>query len=256
MAYIYQKVVGNETEQCLILGMREALVYPLNLGTWKDIRVGYFYSFTSSGNAYDFPNDLATDETIVGGTSNYKLGGYWGFKDSGTGFPGQTGVFIGIGQPPGDGNNESYFTPSSNGWALAHNGGVTNLTYYSINTSKAPFLTTRNSLALPSSAAMVGTGTYCGFYAQKLVNTVNSAGKTGLFLYDSTQNNIAQPSITGLRAMVLAATYPTLLASGYCTSNFNGVTGNNVDLPQNLFFYMPQLKNRIRFHTIFVEKVS
>lgn len=256
MAYIYQKAVGNEYEQCLILGMREALVYPLNLGTWKDIRVGYYYSFTSSGAS----NDTALDETVVGGKTNYKLGGYWGFKDSGTGFPSQTGVFIGIGQIPNAGQGtfgESYFNPSSNGWALAHNGGSTNLTYFSIDTSNSPFWTTRNSLALPSPATMVGTGTYCGYYSQKLVNTVNANGKTGLMYYDYTENNIAQPyNITGLRAKILGTTYSSSLVSGYCTSNFNGTTGNNVDLPQNLFFYMPQLKNRIRFHAIFVEKIA
>jgi hypothetical protein len=251
MANIFEKIEGVTGEKCLVLGVREALIYPFNVGSWSEIRVGYFYSFTTAESF----NAATSQELVTSTQTNYKQAGYWGIKDSGVEFPTRSGsVFIGIGQSPGGGNGESYYLSSLERLQLANVAGGGNLTLLSIDSSVA-LSGNRGNLPL-SHTRYNGSGNYCDYFSQRFTLTVNGLGKTGIFYSDYSESNIVQPyTIPALRTKILGTTY-TVRQTGYLTSAFNGTTGENVSVPNSLFVYTPYFNNRLRLHSIVVEKIS
>jgi len=250
MAVIYWK---TPTEYCLVLGSREALIYPFNLGDWNEIRISYFLSMTSVSNL----NAAWADEVVYGSLTNYKQAGFWGIKDSGTIFPTQTGsVFIGHGRRSSSTvvNEANIVTESI---VCAQQGG--NYTYASFNSGTTGYMPQANVLPiqLSSTANSVGTTSYGSFFSQKIVRTRDGpGGKTGVYYSQYVEKNIAAPyDATTTRIKALNTTYTQYL-TGYWTTDFTVNGDNNTQFPNSIFIYLPFFYSRLRLHTIVVEKIS
>ncbi len=259
MATIFQKVAG---EQCLILGSREALIYPFDVGSWSEIRVGYYISLTSASD----DNALSTNETSSYAGS-FKNSMYWGLKDSGSALPTQAAVaFVGWGQtstqartsrivnhdPVFDGNpyvmlevgdNVSLFVQSPSrmiSYGTAH-------VHSQANVGDGQFMIT----PVPAN----GTGTavgYAAYYTEQYIKT-NVGGKNTISFGTAASLPAEAHNITNLRNRILASSYTTML-TGWATTDQTSA-GTNLDL-NSLFIYMPFVSNRLRIHAIVIEKVA
>jgi len=93
MAIIYNKQTDSGDKKCLVLGTREGLVYPFDVGDWTELRIGMFLSFVG---------DDGTFNTEVGNRSkqNFSLRDNWFLGLKGTAddkFPTEDGnYFIGL----------------------------------------------------------------------------------------------------------------------------------------------------------------
>ena len=91
MAQIYQKNTLLGTEQSLILGPKESYQAEFNVGTWTDLLVGMYISFTSlSGSGTNSPFVFES----LPYTSSLKNNFFFGIKDISTDFPGSSGTFF------------------------------------------------------------------------------------------------------------------------------------------------------------------
>ena len=266
MAYIYSKpnTYGNIDDNTLVLGVREALIYPFSLGDWSEIRVSYWLSMTNSADL----NGLYVAESTLGARTNYKQGGWWGLKDSGTDFPSQgQSVFMGI----GNGNGPSYADGSTlaDGSLLVQNAGGGNATLFSSGTLSTPDGYNSPTIYLPSTSESISTGNYASFYSQRYRLTKNGPGsRTGVYMYwasdESTYNTPPQDySIANLRVKALNTAWrgqdtspASSLWTGYWTSDFTVNGSTNIAFPNSIFIYLPYFNNRLRIHALLVEKIS
>lgn len=266
MAYIYAKpnTYGAVDDNTLVLGVREALIYPFSLGDWSEIRVSYWLSYTNSTDL----NGLYTAENTAGARTNYKQGGWWGLKDSGTDFPSQgQSVFMGI----GNGNGAAYGDGASisDGSLLPTNAGGGAETLFSSGTLSTSAGYNSPAIYLPSPSESITTGNYASFYSQRYrLTRTGPGGKTGVYMYwsadESSYNTPPQNySIANLRTKALNAIYrgqdtspSSSLWTGYWTSDFTVNGSTSIAFPNSIFIYLPFFNNRLRIHALLVEKIS
>jgi hypothetical protein len=255
MAFIFEKIGSLENEQCLILGVREPLIYPfIDSGTpWRQIIIGYYFSFCGTGSG----NSTCVNESFLGRSTNSELAGFWGIKDSGRYYPYQTGVFAGRAAPTGSLSvgNEVYFIPSSEKMAINHDQGFSDRVMISVNRTGVNSQAL-NGIGINTAANSIATSNYCAYYAQRFIAEPNSDSKYSLYFYDSSTINIPAPyNLTGIRNRALNNTTWTLRQTGMLTSNMTAA-GDFVPLPNCLFVYMPLTQNRMRIHQLLVELVD
>lgn len=254
MAFIFEKSGSLENEQCLVLGVREPLVYPF-IGSgvqWHHIMISYYYSFCGTGSG----NAIPVDETVFGRATNSEKAAFWGIKDSGKYYPFQTGVFVGRGAPTGSISvgNECYYNPGSETFALNHPGGAEDRVMISVGTGRRDSLAPKIDINSP--ANNITLDNYCAYFSQKFIAEPNIDGKYSIKYYEDFSRNIAAPyNLTGIRSRGLNTATWTLRQTGMITSDLTA-EGSFVPLPNTLFIYMPLIQNRIRIHQLLVELVD
>ncbi len=256
MAIIYSKTTATTPEQCLILGVREALVYPFDLGTWTEIRVGLFVSPT---HATGDGNVISVDESVgnPAGTTP-KSNFYIGLKDSGSALPNTFGAnYIGWG------NGYGSAQPGTIGNGLLANHVAGNVYYprhLSNNTTATTVATNFEGIFTTAPHAnIVNTTSYASRNIFRVVMGSTPGGKSTIIwqMMNNLTNHVAGPyTAEVMRQYMLSSTfeggnYPT----GYWTTSLSP-TGDNLTPPNALFIYVPFFNNRIRIHGIVIEKYS
>lgn len=246
MATIFQKISGDN---CVILGPKEALVYPFSMGSWTEIRVGGYFSYTN-----------INDNNLTGIKESFSSSGpptafFWGIKDTGTNLPYSSGsVFFGI-------TNDSVGSPKSvlNNYTLAGQSPYAGTSDNSNNSVAYFTFLSGNSLFRTSSQLNGG-----GFYALRMTEGTFVTGTTGYawfnglrYLYDRNRSIItgaamqsSSPStdisITGLRTLLSQLPNQSTLPA-------SNISGCGIQ-PDALFLYNPLINNQIRIHGLAVEK--
>lgn len=249
MATIFQKALPVSGENCLILNQGEALIYPFSVGSWTELRIGAFFSFTTASS----DNATWSDET-----SNYtasKNGFFWGIKDSGISLPISSGAsFIGLGINTSFAGATHVVTasqyvdgaaPGSNFYQLFSTGTV--VTGQTIGGTR---------LYLASATQQTGTTAFASYNGIKIqITGLGTAGQSvrlsssvdSLYTNDTSEVNLRQK----LSAFAGSATS----TFAYFTSGFVGGSGP-LTLPSSLFLYSPFFNNRVRVHSLVVEKYA
>jgi len=276
MATIFEKLPASG-EKCLILEPREALIYPFDLGNWTQLRMSAAVSFTSTTD----DNSFITSETVS--SSNSPRGSmYWGLYSGGGNLPfSNTSSFVGFGNKTGsslvigNANNnglptyaaltiDSIFRPATieahvlmNGFSSVGNhfsksghglGDVFNLGYFALPSTSPPSVT-------PSYLVISGEQNYCVIQST-LFNVINK-GLPGQSFDLCWSNNGATPytnvSIDVLKQCNANLNFSSRFTGVYYNSNCSS-TGSPVDLPSNIILYFPFTSNRLRVHSILIER--
>lgn len=254
MSIIYQKISGANQEQCLILGPREALVYPFNLGEYQEIRFGIFFSMTAANDS----NTAYTNETV--GTGNPKNKLYIGFKDHSVNFPfTPNSSFIGNGSLPSTNNGAGVANVALSNQAIVtvSSGGSTMANIYSISGENGTqvfsgynlrSIALGSPLRIPTTAQVTSTTNYMSFFGGKLLQTGSQ------FSYFSTYDNLnTYGTGTQLALRTLISRFPN--QDGI--NGINGISGIFSGAQLNsLFIYMPFSGNQVRIHGLVVDKYA
>jgi hypothetical protein len=246
MSLIYQKNAGASQEQCLILGPREALVYPFNFGPYQEIRFGILLSATSNSG----PNSAYTTENVSFSSNRDKL--FIGFKDSSSNFPFETGSsFIGIASAYNNtgagiiqntldsidasirtlGGDANY---SSSAYCLSGFNGNQALSGFNVFTS--------GPIRLPSPGEAVATSNYMTYLGGRL--GISGSSFTFNWTYNTTK--YSSGSQISIRTLTSAFPTPSPTLSGVLTGA----------APDALFIYSPFKLNQLRIHGIVLDKYS
>lgn len=265
MAIIYAKPTTSSPEQCLVLGVREALIYPFDVGDWNEIRIGMYFALCSASSL----TDTWSAEIIYNGATNPRNNCFIGLKDSGTALPQTTGYAYmgwGIGKnhaglarsvyvyPPN--STVGFFQPGRN----PYGGAAAVLSYNGTETYKdAP-----QWLGMTSQTNATGLSTYAALYVMRFLKATTAGGKTvitgQLFFNDNNSSAVAPYTTEGLRTTLLNISNNQfnnvgIGPTGYWTDTLSPA-GNNLPLPNSVFMYLPFFSNRARIHALVVEKIS
>lgn len=249
MATIFQKTAG---EQCLILGVREALIYPFNAGTWNRIRIGWYWSFVNSTD----DNGKASEETQFNTASNNKNSVWIGVKDSGIALPRSAGSFFaGMGHSSSSSRNCS-IEVNSNAFFGCQNGDVYGQFCISQGTLDTSFEQGFVAFTKPTVDQSTGSASYAAYQAIDVVSG-NGANNKPVIVVRQCQFSAVKSSYseTNLRSSILNDTPQNVIGSGYVTTHLSP-TGTPVEYPNSFFIYSPFTTARIRIHGIAIEKIS
>ena len=253
MAAIYQKVTG---EKCVILGQREALIYPFSIPDWTCIRVGYAISFTSTAN----PNGTVTNETLY--FNDPKNGAYVGIKDTGLFIPFQTGCNF-IGFSPHTAIDQAQTTNAWNdgsqyGYARSSNVGQNYPVVMQDRNVGYAGSDIRESMKGTNPTNMVGSTSYgriCGFEVSITGrNTIGQRASVRACAASDANGTLAFAA-NDIRVFLTNFLNPSQAATAYFTTGLS-ITGGPLPIPEAFFFYTPFFNNTVRIHNVYVERVS
>jgi len=241
MATIFQKLPASG-ENCIILEPKESLIYPFEFGNWNEIRITTTFSCTSlSDNNASWVNNDSVSYVSGQNQTNAFL---YGICSSGF-IPERTGTFIGCGP---DGVSRSLIiTNFSNGIFF---GGVN--TYYA-GTIFNNIIRSAGSIGAFSFSTQVETS-----------GVANYAGYSSIGIKISNRGNSNQSyavaergggSITDVSIPKLRQYSSQILESDYLTGVFTS-DGVALPIPDRLFIYCPLQQNRLRVHSIVIEKYA
>lgn len=256
MATIFQK---TSSDNCIILAPRESLVYPFNLGNWSEIRLGGFFSYTSASG--DNGTGISESFSSNGGLTNL----FFGIKDSGASVPFSSGTtFIGMTNNPSTTNKTSLsnlYNPPFGSVAYitsAQSSDGNPIPTVSIVSGSNIVGSANGSAGSPSIAVMhssgvggvTGSSSYAMFNGlQIFYDRTRNAVSGRLFQDNSYANGTSDVSITNLQSKLLSM--PNV-------GNFvaTGVWDFNTPIPNALYLYNPFLSNRIRLHSLLVDRYA
>ena len=251
MATIYSKEILTNNhaaiDKTLILGRREALIYPTPYKTWKTLRVGFFYSFVVDGTqnttvprgpGYDIDPILGVGDRI-----------YIGMKRNNPSFPGENNEpFIGIWESGESSNlykNEVNSLYLGDGYRYTFNYG----TLLENGTFTQGVLNRFAQLRLTRHYA-AEMQDYAGFYGFVLtVLDEGTATQRIKIQHPSTSYEVAtSTSDESLVDYMTTTTYTDVGTYEY------SVSGVPCELPDSIFLYMPFPQVNLRIHNIGVIK--
>lgn len=228
----------NINDRCLILEPKEALVYPLPFNDWTEIRVSASISFTTS----DSNSAVYLEETLPFNNTSQN-GFYWGLKTSGASIPYQSGVY--------------YFGAFTSGIGSATHNTFLRGTTTRFNVGRTDQYTigfsSGNAFNTGLNAGFLNVSQSTGYSNQTLFgqayriynkNTINQ----GISYAHTSSSANSGVSITGLRG-VAASVNPNLNISIP-----TGETIPNLNQLNTLFIYCPLVTDRLRIHSLLVEK--
>jgi len=253
MATIFEKLPASG-DRCLILEPKEAYVQPFDLGDWTRVRFGFMGSYTSLGDS----NANAVNENSSFSVANSLNGFYCGISTQNA-TPFRTGVFLGRCPPP-----------NSTTVALADLFGYFIVGHLVVNTNN-----TSKGLSFNNDVTRVETGIFQndqGFiFPQSATGNDFIAMANGLEIEITNKNTDRQgfsvrafqpslainnnTSINYLKSFL--ANPPTSFSSytGMMTTGFATGTGP-LDIPNQIYINSPFEINRLRIHSILIEKYA
>ena len=279
MATIFEKLPASG-EKCSILDVKEALIYPFDFGDWSEIRASVALSFTSPSS----DNSPITAETGSSSTSpktSMFIGLYSGAGDlpfnSGTSFVGfgnRTGTDVRIVNRAfnagynicaaitmntdyrvGEGTDAQHLMSG-----FSSVGPIFNFTGYGTVAVGNPNTETRyfvvssgNGSATPGFLVTTGDSRYA--IVETMSFKVINKGQPGQSFQLGWSNYGVTPktdvSISALQTYnsQISTSFTGLYYNSNCTS-----TGSQVDLPNKFLLYFPFTTNRVRVHSLLLEK--
>lgn len=246
MAKIYTRTTSTHgNDKLLILDGREALMYPFNVGTWNEARLGMFVSLTSSVS--DDANAVA--ETITTDSPSNMIS--IGIKDSSDTLPRIDGsMFWGLGSA----NTSLTLTSAASNGQNTATGGA-GLAVVSYGTS----VTTSSSGASPlylSNVNSANTSTFSvNFIGVKFVIANRGTSTQSVSVSYSTVNtNYSTITIAQLRSLMNSATFSS--GTTAVSSQAWHDSGTPRAIPDTIFVRLPHSLNRLRIHTLVMERYS
>lgn len=268
MAVIYEKYAPSG-DNCLILGLKEALVYPFDVGDWNQLRVAVAYSLTTPNTPGELNNnnELVTSSDIsVNTDGSAQTCMFFGLTNAfGINNLGNSGYnFVGIGTPPNPGwgvrsasasiqmvstqrtNSLVAFTTIGSGWQHDPTNMNSTTAFSSLN---PPYFT------LPSSL-MTGDETYAGVYSLRFYRNNPNQAFENFQLESYTIYNI--PNTTPEYLQLANSQSSTATHTGLRWNYERNIDGGNpLPTPNNFIFYSPFTSDyRFRIHSILIEKYA
>jgi hypothetical protein len=242
MAKIYQKTIASGTDKCLILDPREALLYPFNIGTWTEARLGFLISVTSA--ASDNSADAQSISSVIMDSAANHFA--FGIKDSSETLPRLAGSqFWGASSII----NGTTLSTSGNPYTGA-NLGVIATNGASVSVPSATMGASNYLLAQGG-----GTTLFCQLLALKMQIT-DLGGATQSVSISGANPSTAQsvPSIVNMRALLAGTSF----SSGTSAITNLAWHDNGVPrpIPNTIFARMPFGNGRLRIHAIVIEKYA
>lgn len=245
--FLKQPASGNS---CLVLDTREVFYQQLNPVSWlsdgwTDLRIGMFYSLTTQNGL----NSLYTPENLAYSTPDNGL--LFGLTTTGTYSPSQfTSHYIGLTSSPISGSGSSallsgaihgangrFYARVSSGYSGASSGSLSPI--YPATPAMATG-TTGFASYLGMRIEVTGLGTSGQSVKIQLDNGVSGVGT------DDTSVELLRNRLGGFQAQS-ESNYIY-----YTTGFVNG--GGPLPMPSGFIAYSPFLSNRLRIHTILIER--
>lgn len=276
MATIFQKIPSSG-ENCLILENGEALIYPFNIGDWTEMRMSIGFSFTSPSN----DNAAITAQSISSSTSpkNSMFIGLFSGNNNSLPFSNNTS-FIGFGNRTG--HSVSLTTTSTPGGFQCYAGLITNSTQAPGSStpvgSMHGFSSLNSLFNINNYSSLRDSATYFAVTNGVQNTFLNTTGSTNFAVIESMQFNINNKGQVGqnidLRWNNNGATSPKTNMSieqlslynqntssqsaltGLYYSSALSSTGTPLDIPNKLLVHFPFSQNRVRIHSILIEKYA
>jgi hypothetical protein len=243
MATIYE--TGDN--RLLVIGPRESLIYPFNIGGWNRIRLGVGMSIS-----------LGDTMTGVPVYENYfvnmpRSAFYLGLKSDGPSLPFTSGCYyIGVGNPSGD--RVRFFSQLPNSvlrYGNNYGGNECVASFGSITTSARPI----QEIRLPTNVNMatgINYGAILGFEFKKYISGSNE----GVSLAVGDPSIVIQTndfSVSNLRSQIANFSQQTPNVSGLLKTHL-ATTGNALPSPDNFFIYNGSTTNGLKIHAILIDK--
>lgn len=237
MAYIYSKNTGV----CWIIGTQEGVIYPFSFTSFKEIRMGGFFSIVSGGTLNS--GFLQTAQNLSGPKTTF----YMGFKDSGSSLPEQTGsTFFGVSRVAGDTNINITASLLTFGTDTAH--GYGNIITTDTNGGINFFSTNQNGITIANPTPDTNFASFWGITLGLIGNTFS-----GMALYStSNYTDITTGNLSNL--VNNPPSVSTFVTGYYTTGNLNNT--NSLLTPNSIFIYFPFFSNNLRIHSLDIEKFS
>jgi hypothetical protein len=261
MANIFDKALTSGFDRTLVLDQREGLVYPIPFTDWNAIRVGAFFSFTTSSNDNgDIAADLGSPNTTYDLAIQSPLDKiYFGLKHNNGNFPGTNNEpFVGICSPY---THAMFNTSRSPGYdfslgAFSNGAELEPGTILSNNTFSMSSLNADNAFVpydLGSHNGWPTTTNYAKFICFELA--VNNKGQPTQRLSITTHTpnfSVTDTSNQSLKNLMLTNS-TNRTDRGTTTWSISGIP---YDLPNAIFMYVPFTQIRMRIHNVGVIKSS
>jgi hypothetical protein len=245
MAEIYQK----GSEKLLILGTREALLYPSVIPNWLDVRFGAFVSITQAV-ADDTVTGLAETVTTTGAEAD-RL--WLGAKSNDNAMPRESN-FFGITNASGTESSQNTILDSidtNTRWRAKHqtatNGlGMSDGTTLSVQTTLHPFRTVQDPVAI---------GGYATLVLLRMVRSTVGLTVDHFYVAKTTDGGVDYadagvetntPTIDLIRSNFQSAVWTEVL-SGPKTFTAD---------PSAFYAYWPFINSRLRIHALAIEKFA
>ncbi len=228
MATIFAK---TPTDKALILGTREALIYPFSSPGWADIRLGIFLSSTNATN-----NDDTTGLTESFGYSTVADRVWVGFKDNSNDFPNlTTSNFLG-------------FATQQVSQNLSQSALTNAVLWTTPGTSFIYAGTTKTNGPNVFSADFPGN-LYPGGYSSLMIIKVTRSGTTYILSVSNYGNTVnanysSTPTIAEIRTALRTNTF------------YSTITATIPQVPDAVFVYWPFYNSKLRIHSIALEKFA
>ncbi len=248
-----QLVAGSD--KALVLGNREALVYPFTSPVWRDLRVGFFLSICN--NTETGITGLAESLASVGSNPPDR---FWiGVKQNNNVMPLTAGsTFMGFSNTlVADGASPSVLE------SCDQNAGTTNANFWQADRG---VLGGGTPLWIINGASLVAFATPSLYFIHFPQNAGAAGGNATLILMRLTRASGIATTITF--ETYLSGFHVDYLYDSVCSLatiraafrsapwNVNHAVGDIVTVPDALFLYWPFLNSRLRCHALAIEKFA
>lgn len=240
MAKIYTKTITTGTDKTLILDPREGLIYPFDIGSdWTEARLGMFISMTP----YDNDNATPLAETL---TDSIPLNSFHiGLKNNDTTLPETDGALFwgatSVNPISIPATASEYINAAM--WNMVSNG----------TTVFSPVSSTTSNIYI-SKTTSASADSYCAYIGQKFTIT-NRGGATqavSVSFISPTTPKYSNSSLSVLRALLTSVAYGTnpIIATPW---HDDGIPRA---IPNAIFIRMPTSLNRLRIHSLMIERFA
>jgi hypothetical protein len=233
MATIFAIDTGKNS---LVLGPREALSYPFNVGNWSELRIGMLYTMVSASNF----NSNYLPETVANNAITSRF--FYGIKNSSnTDLPGVSGVsFIGL--------SNLGSAPS-----IACNPADISFGTFAMKMITPDLGQTNETTTLPQDNWVAVPGSTYGFWGMQYFYNSGNNIVSGRRINDvGGQSN---SSLTYLRQRMSALPNPSIYVTGFFSQN-GTPAGSGYSLPDAFYFRMPFYSNSFRIANLCVERYA
>lgn len=240
MATIFEKLPASG-DKCLVLEPKESYFCPFNLGDWNEIRLTAALSYTNVASN----NTSWTDEGFTYSSGSAWPNGFFMGVATSNFVPERTGNFIGI-MP--DGVTRSTLLFSSLGGIFF--GGVN--TYYAGMRSNRDIVAplAGGVILMSSPLSATGSGAYAG--ATTIGIKIENRNLPNQSFAVARKNNyeISDVSIEKLK------TYSTAIVNGDYSTGIFSKNSTPFEIPSGVYIYSPFVDNKIRIHSLVIEKYA
>ncbi len=251
----------NTSGNALVLNTKEGLLYPVNLGSWTEVRIGLFIGLTNSSST----NAQYTAETLSANapSNGFYCGMVTNLNPDNLLPYGNNQQFIGIGTPTGVGGVTWNTQVATN--RISNSAGTSLLNVFMTTSGNAQYAqdavqpgtnASAYRIFLPDLVEASGDANFACFYGIKF-NLVN-AGTTSQCFTVSTSNaseaKYTNVSIDNLRSLMANFDSPATVTGLRWNNQGNFPTGVPSALPSGILIFSPLFQNRLKIYAIDIEK--